>query len=426
MRCKNCKSKKLKKILLFGSQPISSVFYKSKKKNLKNYPLDLFECQRCKLVQFSKLAPNDDLYGSTYGYRTSLSDLMVNHIKKKFTYLNSEKYLKKNSYILDIGSNDGTFLNFFAKKRKDLNLFGIDPSSQKFKEFYNKKINLIPDYFSKRKIDEFFIGKKIKKKFDLITSFAMFYDIENPNAFAKDIFDLLDKNGLWVLEFSYFPLLLKNLTYDQICHEHVTYYTLSTFNTIAKQNGFKIIDFSFNEINGGSIEVICSKKNSKHKPKVKKIETVISDEKKINENSYFNLSQRIENTKNTLQLLLKNIKKREIIGYGASTKGNIVLNQCGINENHLQYICDANPYKFGRYTPGSNIKIISKKEMRKRKPKYLLVLIWSFRTEVIKQEINFLKKGGKLIFHLPMLHIIDKNNYKKFLNKDFSSFSYHY
>ena len=195
---------------------------------------------------------------------------MVNHIKKKFTYLNSGKYLKKNSFILDIGSNDGTFLNFFAKKRKDLNLFGIDPSSQKFKGYYNKKINLIPDYFSKKKIDEFFSKKKIKNKFDLITSFAMFYDIEDPNAFAKDIFNLLDKNGLWVLEFSYFPLLLKNLTYDQICHEHVTYYTLTTFNKIAKQNGFRVIDFSFNEINGGSIEVICSKKNSKHKPKVKK------------------------------------------------------------------------------------------------------------------------------------------------------------
>ncbi len=426
MSCKNCKEKNLKKILFFGSQPISSVFYKSKRKKLKSYPLDLFECQKCKLIQFTKLAPNDDLYGSTYGYRTSLSDYMVKHIKKKFISLCLTKYLKKNSYVLDIGSNDGTFLNFFANKRKDLNLYGIDPSSLKFKKYYNKEISLIPDYFSKKKIDVFFKKEKVRKKFNLITSFAMFYDIEDPNSFAKDIFNLLEKNGLWVLEFSYFPLLLKNLTYDQICHEHVTYYTLTTFSKIAKQNGFKVIDFSFNEINGGSIEVICAKKNSKHKPNIKKIEATINDEKKINKKSYFNLAQRIDNTKYTLKLLLKNIKKKEIIGYGASTKGNIILNQCGINESHLQYICDANPYKFGRYTPGSNIKIISKKEMRKKKPKYLLVLIWSFRSEVIKQEINFIKKGGKLIFHLPMLHIIDKDNYKKFLNKDFSSFSYNY
>ena len=155
-----------------------------------------------------------------------------------------------------------------------------------------------------------------------------------------------------------------------------------------------------------------------------KINKILNEEKKINKNSYLNLGYRIENTKKILKILLKEINKKDIIGYGASTKGNIVLNHCGLDEKNLSYICDANPYKFGRYTPGSNIKIISKQQMRKRKPKYLLVLIWSFRSEVIKQEINFLKNGGKLIFHLPMLHIIDKNNYKEFLKKDFSSFSY--
>ena len=237
-------------------------------------------------------------------------------------------------------------------------------------------------------------------------------------------FYCLKKNGVWVLEFSYFPLLLKNLTYDQICHEHVTYYTLNTFQKIAKKNGFKILDISFNEINGGSIEVVCAKKNSFHKSKLIKINKILNEEKKINKNSYLNLGYRIENTKKILKILLKEINKKDIIGYGASTKGNIVLNHCGLDEKNLSYICDANPYKFGRYTPGSNIKIISKQQMRKRKPKYLLVLIWSFRSEVIKQEINFLKNGGKLIFHLPMLHIIDKNNYKEFLKKDFSSFSY--
>ena len=424
MKCKNCKRNKLEKILSVGSQPISSVFHKRKTHNLKKYPLDLFKCKFCDLIQFSKLAPLDDMYGSTYGYRTSLSKYMIDHMKEKFSKLNKKNYLKKNSSILDIGSNDGTFLNFFANRRKDLKLYGMDPSSFKFKRYYNKNINIISDYFSKKKFDEFCKKKNIKEQFDLITSFAMFYDIEDPNSFAKDIFNCLKKDGIWVLEFSYFPLLLKNLTYDQICHEHVTYYTLSTFRKVAYQNGFKIIDFSFNEINGGSIEVVCAKKNSIHLPKTKKINKVLDQENQINMESYRNLGYRIENTKEILKLLLKNIKKTEIIGYGASTKGNIVLNHCGINDQNLRYICDANPYKFGRFTPGSNIKIISKQQMRKMKPKYLLVLIWSFRSEVIKQEINYLKKGGKLIFHLPMLHIIDKNNYKNFIKKDFSSFSY--
>ena len=118
--------------------------------------------------------------------------------------------------------------------------------------------------------------------------------------------------------------------------------------------------------------------------------------------------------------------KKNIIGYGASTKGNIVLNHCNITSKEIKYICDANPYKFNKFTPGSNIQIISKEKMRKLNPKYLLVLIWSFRNEVIKQEINYIKKGGKLIFHLPQLHIIDKKNYKNFLNKDFKSLSFNY
>ena len=426
MKCRNCRKKSFKKILDLGSQPISSLFYKSKKYKLKSYPLDLYKCNSCDLIQFSKLAPLDDMYGSTYGYRTSLSKYMINHMKEKFKKFNDFKYLRKNSNLLDIGSNDGTFLNFFANKRKDLSLFGMDPSSEKFLDYYNKKINLIPDYFSKKKLNIYLKKIDFKKKFNLITSFAMFYDIEDPNSFTKDIFDLLDKNGIWISEFSYFPLLLKNLTYDQICHEHVTYYTLNTFKKIAEKNGFKIIDVSFNEINGGSIEVVCAKKEGKHSSNLKKIQTVLDDEKKINNQSFLNLGKRIDNVKKFLKILLTNIHKNEIIGYGASTKGNIVLNHCGINQKYLKYICDANPYKFGRYTPGSNIKIISKKEMRKRKPKYLLVLIWSFRSEVIKQEIKFIKKGGKLIFHLPMLHIIDKTNYQKYLNKDFTDFSYNY
>ena len=421
MNCKNCKSKRLKKIIFLNKQPISSVYLKKPNYKLKKYSLDLYECQKCRLVQFSKLPPLEEMYGETYGYRTSLSPLMINHMKNKFKKIIEKKITKENSPMLDIGSNDGTFLNFFANK-KYKNLYGVDPSSEKFKKYYNKKINLITSYFSKKKIEGF--TKDKNQKFDLITSYAMFYDIEDPNSFCRDINNLLTKKGIWILEMSYFPLLLKNLTYDQICHEHVTYYTLTTFEKIIKKNNLKILDFSFNEINGGSIEIICVKKNNKIIMKKHKIEQIKKQESLINLNSYVKFNDRINNTKKSLNLFLENINSNDIIGYGASTKGNIVLNHCGLTNKNLKYICDANPYKFNRYTPGSNIKIISKKEMRKKNPKYLLVLIWSFRSEVIKQEINYILKGGKLIFHLPIFHIVDKNNYKAFLNKSFDSFSF--
>ena len=185
----------------------------------------------------------------------------------------------------------------------------------------------------------------------------------------------------------------------------------------------KIIDLSFNEINGGSIEVICAKRNSIKKPKLI-VEKILKDEKNIHNNIFKLFQERVDNVKKTLIEFLRNIPSKDIIGYGASTKGNIVLNHLKLTKKNLSYICDANPFKFNRYTPGSNIKIISKKQMRKRKPKYLLVLIWSFRTEVIKQEINYIKKGGKLIFHLPIMHVVDKNNYKKYLKSNFDSMSY--
>ncbi len=427
MKCINCKSKKLQKIIDIGKQPISSVFPEKKQFKLKKYSLDVFKCERCDLIQFASLAPLDDMYGTTYGYRTSLSNLMISHIKDKYKRIVKFKNLKKGSNILDIGSNDGTFLNFFDNKNKKLNLFGIDPSAKKFANYYKKNINLLVDYFSKKSLDEYLEKRKISKtKFSLISSFAMFYDLEDPNNFCKDINSLLTDDGIWISEFSYFPLLLKNLTYDQICHEHVAYYTLTTFSKIINQNGMRVIDISFNNINGGSIEVICAKKNKKHKTNQKLISSVLDDEKKISNEAYIRCNNRIQNTKKMLQLFLSSINSKDIIGYGASTKANIVLNQCGITDKDLPYICDENPYKFNKFTPGSNIKIISKKEMRNKKPKFLLVLIWSFREEVIRQEKKFLMNGGKLIFHLPMFHIIDKSNYKKFLNSDFKSFSYDY
>jgi len=422
MICRNCEKNKFLKLSNIGYQPISSIFLKNKKK-IKNYSLDLFKCKICDLVQLSKIANLKDMYGSEYGYKTSVSKLMINHLKEKFIRLKKLNILKKNSNILDIGSNDGTFLNFFIDTNNNLNLYGIDPSASAFIENYNKKIKIIIDFFNQKTVKQYFRNNKTIK-FSLITSFAMFYDVEDPNTFCRDISNILEKNGIWILEFSYFPLLLKNLTYDQICHEHVVYYTLNTFNKIIKKNNLKIIDFSINEINGGSIEVICAKKNSKHKTKNKKINEILKKEKLITQRDYDRFNLRVETSKKNLLLFLKNQKKSDVIGYGASTKGNVILNYCGVTNKNISYICDANPSKIGKFTPGSYIDIISKERMRKINPKYLLVLIWSFKTEVIKQEKEFIKKGGKLIFPLPIFHIVDKDNYSKYLKEDFNIYSF--
>ena len=421
MICRNCKKIKFDKISKIGKQPISSLFLRKKVK-IKEYSLDLFKCKNCDLVQLSKIPNLKDMYGPEYGYKTSVSSLMVDHLKKKIINLNSFKIFKNKAKILDIGSNDGTFLNFFSKRKNNFDLYGIDPSAEAFLKDYHKGINVIVDFFNKETVKKNFLEKKIK--FSLITSYAMFYDVEEPNKFCEDISSLLNKDGIWALEFSYFPLLLKNLTYDQICHEHCIYYSLSTFEEIISKNNLKIIDFTLNEINGGSIEVICAKKNSKFKVNKKKINSLIKSENKITPKDFDKFNLRMENSKKNLQLFLVNQNKKDVIGYGASTKGNVILNYCEINNKNLSYICDANPSKEGKFTPGSQIKIISKSRMRKLKPKYLIVLIWSFRSEVIKQEKKFIENGGKLIFPLPVFHVVDKENYKKYLREDFKLYSF--
>lgn len=418
--CVNCKKNKLKKIIKIGSQPLSGVFLKKKMYNLKKYPLDLYECQICKLVQLTQIPKSSKMFGSTYEYRTSLSKLMSDHISSKAKFLLRKKFVNSDSKILDIGSNDGTFLNEFTKNK---NLYGIDPSARKFKKYYNKKIKIIYDYFSKENVE-----KSIKNQisFDVISSFAMFYDVSEPNAFCSDVEKLLSKNGIWILELSYLPLFLKNLSYDQICHEHVAYYSLSVFKKIIEKNRLKIIDFTLNEINGGSIEIICSKKNSKYKEKNSKINKILKNEKKINKKSFMNFNERVNTTKTLLQMFLKLRSNKKIIAYGASTKGNIVLNHCQVSNAQIKEVCDGSSKKISKFTPGTNLKIISKETMRKKKPDYLLVLIWSFRKEVIKQEIKFLENGGKLVFLLPKFHIVNKENFEEYIKSNFKSLSYEY
>jgi hypothetical protein len=417
MICINCNKKKLLKIVKIGKQPLSGFFYPKKKYNLKQYSLDLYKCLGCSLVQLDNKVKINKMYGKHYGYETSVSKLMISHFKKKIKRLKKLNIIKPKDNVLDIGSNDASFLKLIGKK---YNLWGIDPSAKKFKKNY-KGIKLINNFFSKKNIIEHNRNKEIK--FKLISSFAIFYDVDNPREFCNDIESILNENGIWVCEFSYLPLMLKNLTFDQICHEHLAYYTLSSFENIINGSGLKIIDCKLNEINGGSVEVIISKKKNKIK-KNNYINKLKKDEKKININSYKNFENRINASKSNLKAFVN--KNSSIAGYGASTKGNIVLNYNQLSSKHIEYICDANKKKYGKYTPGSNIKIISKERMRKLNPKYLLVLIWSFRTEIINQEIKYLKSGGNLVFHLPKFHIINKCNYRKFINKSFKELSYKY
>ena len=312
--------------------------------------------------------------------------------------------LNYNDIIIDIGSNDGTFLSFFSK---NFNLIGVDPTINKFSNKYRKDIKKIPEFFTYEVVKKYLNKKKAK----LITSIAMFYDLENPLQFVKDIYESLDEKGVWHLEQSYMPSMIKNISYDTICHEHLEYYSLKSIKYLLDQVGFLIIDIELNSINGGSFSLTVAKKKSGLKANTKIIEWLLYKESifKINNLETFKIFfTHVLKQKKLLKNLIYNLKdmKKKVLGYGASTKGNVILQFCKIDNKILPFIGEVNSYKYNKFTPGTNIKIISEKAIKKMNPDYFLVLPWHFRDFILKKEQKFIKKGGKFIFPLPDIEIV--------------------
>jgi len=398
--CRSCKSKKLSKVFSLGKQTLTGIFPPSKNAKITKGNLSLILCNKCKLLQLENNFNPNEMYGENYGYMSSLNKSMMTHLKLKALNFQKKYNLKSGQNILDIGSNDGTFLSYF---NKNFNLFGCDPTIKKFSRYYRKDIKQTPNFFS---------GDLFKnKKFNLITSISMFYDLPDPSKFAKEINSILDKNGVWHIELSYMPMMLKNISYDTICHEHLEYYSLKSLKYLLDKAGLKIISLAFNQINGGSIELDVAKKKSKFKEIKQLISWVLESEKrnKYNEISrQKNFFKQCKNHKFLLKKLLITLKKqnKKVYGYGASTKGNVILQFSKIDSKLIKYIGEVNKFKFNKYTPGSNIKIVSEKQLKKFKPDYLLVLPWHFKDHILKREHQYLKNGGKFIFPLPDIEII--------------------
>ena len=410
-KCRICGSKNLKNIIDLKKQYIQGSFIKKNnpKPYLKKIPLLLMLCENCTLVQLSHTVSKEILY-KNYWYESGINLTMQNHLKE-ITIIGSN-LIKKNDDIrvLDIGCNDGTLLNFYPKKFQK---YGIDPS-QIIKKINKKKINVINDFFPPRK-------KNLLSnlKFDLITSIAMFYDLQNPNIFVKKIKAHLKHNGVWIFELSYLIDMLKLNSFDTICHEHLEYYSIHSLDYLMKKHNLKIFDISRNTINGGSIRCFVTHKNNKIYDKengIKKLKKLISHEKKIKVtkiNIYKEFDKKIKKIKNQLNNNISKIIKqnKKIYILGASTKGNTILQFLDIDNKIIPYAIERNKQKIGAKTIGSNIKIIGEKFIKNSEPDYKLVLPWHFKSEIINRELEYIKKGGKLIFPLPKMLKIDKKNY---------------
>jgi len=402
--CRSCNSKLLTKVISLGSQCLTGVFPKYKDSKITKGPLNLVLCRNCKLIQLQHNYKFSEIYGKNYGYRSGLNISMINHLKNKIERLTKIIKLRKADLVVDIGSNDGTTLGFY---KKNILRVGIDPTSKYFKQYYKKGVINIPEFFSSNILKKKFPNKKAK----IITAIAMLYDLEDPIKFLKDVSESLDHNGIFHFEQSYLPSMLKNLSFDTICHEHLEYYSLTVIKKMLKRAGLKILDVEFNSINGGSFAVTAAKIESAKKSSNDYIKWIIKEEEKQrldNPNTYRQFNRDIKNLKRSLINLLKVLNKnnKKVIGYGASTKGNVLLQYCKFNKENLKYIAEINKKKFNSFTPGTKIKIISENQSKKMKPDYYLVLPWHFRDNIINREKKFLSNNGKLIFPLPSIEIV--------------------
>ncbi|MDC0253280.1 class I SAM-dependent methyltransferase [Bacteriovoracales bacterium] len=415
MKRNNCRisGEPLTLVADFGKLYLSD-FYKEKNIDLPKEPLRLGLGKKSGLAQLMDTADRDILYRQ-YWYLSGTNLTMTRQLKNIVDTVPDWIKLKDGDYVLDIGANDGTLLNQYPNDIKLVKV-GIDPAKNIAEKGREASDLHACDYFTQETYD----GLAGKKKAKVITSIAMFYDLDDPSSFVKDIYNCLDDDGIWISQLSYTPLMLKQNAFDNIIHEHLEYYTLISVDKLLKEHDLKILNVELNDTNAGSVRLTVAKNNNP----VKDAMIFNKDIGQFNYNSFYNYEkklgvdteeawhgfhERIVKLKDKTIKLLNDLRAqgKKVYGYGASTKGNTLLQYYGIDSSLITAIAERQPQKYGTLAPGSWIPVISEKEMREAKPDYLFVLPWHFFNEFYKRESDFLKNGGKFIVPLPELQIFE-------------------
>jgi SAM-dependent methyltransferase len=415
--CRICGSTSLRTVIDLGPQHLQGSFSKPGEEMppMRRIPCVLLRCDptvdenACGLLQMAHSVPPEILY-SSYWYRSGTNQTMRDHlagIVKSATQL----IAKKRGAALDIGCNDGTLLKFYPKTWQRV---GVDPSD--IAQEIRDGIQVVQDVFPSAELQRLFP----RKKFDIITSIAMFYDLEDPVAFVRGIQQMLAPDGIWMVEMSYMPAMLEMNSYDTICHEHLEYYSLSVIENILRRAGLKVFRAELNSINGGSIRCYVTHAGSSAYKKelwlagLKRLRSSEFDLELDTDKPYKSFQDRINLHRDELLGLLKRLKRegKRIHIYGASTKGNTILQWCNLDNRILDCAAERNPDKYGAFTLGTDIPIISEAESRAMKPDYYLVLPWHFKQEFMEREKDMLEQGTGFIFPLPAIELFKRSDQK--------------
>lgn len=414
--CRLCGSGSLTRILDLGPQMLASAFVSEENQEmvpLRKVPLELVRCNpeldegACGLVQLRHTFPSDIMY-SDYWYASGVNQTMRDALADIARRAAEFVSLAENDIAVDIGCNDGTLLKAYKAVKDSLDLIGFDPAKN-FVGVQGEGFQRINDYFNKA---SYTIARGTKKA-KIVTSIAMFYDLEDPIAFSRDIADIMADDGIWILQMADLPNMLKHNMFDNICHEHVAYYHLAPLEYLLSKCGMKLVDVEMNQVNGSSYRFYI-RKNAGPEPTseaFKRIARIRFDEFNMaldTETPYREFKENIERNKNDLLFFInqEKAKGKKVFVYGASTKGNVLLQYCELNEELVPFAAERNPRKWGARTLGSDIPIVSEEDARAMNPDYFLVLPYHFLDEMLRRENEFISRGGKFIVPVPYVKLV--------------------
>lgn len=412
--CRVCGSEEINLVFSGGDQYVVNFIDSPDQKQFKA-PLDLVLCSKeeggCGLLQLKHTFPQSIMY-TTYWYRSGVNQSMTDTLVGITKAAKSMVQLEPGDFVIDIGSNDSTLLKNYNVP--GVKLIGFEPARNIAERYGIKEADkIIIDYFSYPAWEKVFGDKKAK----VITAIAMFYDLDNPNQFMADIVKCLDKEGIFIVQQNYLPYMLEKNVVDNIAHEHLEYYSLTTLKNLMDRHNLEIFDVELNDVNGGSMCTYIKHKESGSTIRIKngapeRVKTVLENEERQNLNekkTYDEFAKRVFDIRDkTVSFIKKEIADgKKVYIYGASTRGNALLQYFGLDYRLLTAAADRNPDKWGKKMVGTLIPIISEEQARAEKPDYFFILPFQFLEEFKKREIDFLKRGGKFIVALPHFRIID-------------------
>lgn len=415
-QCRVCNSPKLTSILSLGDLYVSDFLDPADRNKGIKAPLDLVLCNvkdgGCGLLQLKHTVSSEAMYRN-YWYRSGINKSMTDELADIALNAARVANLQAGDFVIDIGANDGTLLRGY--KVPGLQTIGFEPARNLYEYGKEGTTKIISDFFNHEAWAAAFGQAKAK----VITAIGMFYDLDDPNSFVADVCKCLDDKGVFVIQMMYMPLAIERNAFDGICHEHLEYYTMASLENLLARHDLEVFDVQMREeVNEGSVRFFIHKtKNAANDAQVQAGMERVANLRKAEEKlgleelgTYAAFAERIQAARQTTLDFLKQekAKGKKIHGYAASTKGNTTLQYYGVTTDLVDAIADRNPTKWGKFTVGSGIQIISEEESRKQAPDYYFILAWHFLPEFVTREAEFFQRGGKFIVPMPEFKVVSK------------------